>query len=224
MERTRRLAIVPRTVCFWLAVVVFSLFSPEIVWAAAGHRDPGEPNLLVIIADDHGGGTLGIEGDPRRATPNLDALARQGVLFERAYCNSPLCTPSRQSLITGKLPHSIGVTQLTTRLSDDALTIGEWLRNLDYRTLAIGKMHFNGPSAHGFTVRIDTPDWERTSALIRLEAATGVARGDRFSNLPSSGSTRPVDQRGYRSSRCSPRSSWTAQSSISRKNTTGPSR
>jgi choline-sulfatase len=117
--------------------------------------------LLVIIADDHGGETLGIAGDPRQATPNLDALARQGVLFERAFCNSPLCTPSRQSLITGRLPHAVGVTQLATRLSDSALTMGEWLRGLDYQTLAIGKMHFNGPSIHGFAVRLDTLDWER---------------------------------------------------------------
>ena len=117
------------------------------------------PNLLLIIADDHGGGTLGIEGDPRHATPSLDAMARQGILFERAYCNSPLCTPSRQSLIAGKLPHAVGVTQLTTRLSDEVLTMGEWFRDLDYRTAAIGKMHFNGPSAHGFALRLDTSDW-----------------------------------------------------------------
>jgi choline-sulfatase len=114
----------------------------------------------LIIADDHGGGTLGIEGDPRHATPNLDALAREGVLFERAYCNSPLCTPSRQSLITGKLPHAVGVTLLNTRLSDDVLTMGEWFRDRGYRTAAIGKMHFNGPSAHGFALRLDTADWE----------------------------------------------------------------
>ncbi len=84
--------------------------------------------MLVIMADDHAAWTLGADGDPRRATPNLDVLARQGTMFRRAYCNSPLCTPSRQSLITGKLPHAIGVTQLTTRLSDDVLTLGEWLR------------------------------------------------------------------------------------------------
>lgn len=123
---------------------------------------PGSPNLLLIIADDHAAWTLGIDGDPRRATPNLDALARQGTLFQRAYCNSPLCTPSRQSLITGKLPHAIGVTQLPTPLSDQVLTLGEWLRDLDYTTVAIGKMHFNGTSAHGFNLRIDTPDWERS--------------------------------------------------------------
>jgi arylsulfatase A-like enzyme len=125
----------------------------------AGGEVEGRPNLLLIIADDHGGGTLGIEGDPRRATPSLDALAREGVLFERAYCNSPLCTPSRQSLIAGKLPHAVGVTQLSTRLSDEVLTMGEWFRDLDYRTAALGKMHFNGPSGHGFRARLDTADW-----------------------------------------------------------------
>jgi arylsulfatase A-like enzyme len=136
-----------------------------LLWPASLRAGPDQgiegagPNLLLIIADDHRGGSLGTEGDPRKATPNLDRLAREGILFERAYCNSPLCTPSRQSLITGKLPHAVGVTQLTTRLSDDVLTMGEWLRDLDYRTAAIGKMHFNGPSAHGFTERIDTADW-----------------------------------------------------------------
>jgi choline-sulfatase len=118
-------------------------------------------NLLLIIADDHSGGTLGIEGDPRQATPNLDALARQGVLFERAYCNAPLCTPSRQSLITGKVPHAIGVTQLQTRLTENIPTMADWLAPQGYETIAIGKMHFNGPARHGFTELIDTPSWER---------------------------------------------------------------
>jgi len=147
-----------------LAIIPLFFFGasvPPVRAQTDGSRAGGKPNLLVIIADDHGGGTLGIEGDPRRATPHLDALAREGVLFERAFCNSPLCTPSRQSLITGKLPHSVGVTQLATRLPDSVLTLGEWLSGLEYDTLAIGKMHFNGPASHGFRVQIDTPDWQR---------------------------------------------------------------
>ena len=145
-----------------LAAALLGLLSATRSHAAgpdSARKPLDRPNLLLIIADDHGGGTMGIEGDPRRATPNLDALAREGVLFGRAYCNSPLCTPSRQSLITGRLPHAVGVTQLATRLSDEALTMGEWFRDLDYRTAAIGKMHFNGPSTHGFALRIDTADW-----------------------------------------------------------------
>ncbi len=144
------------------SLIVLSLAKPMVLLAQQDGALAARPNLLVILADDHAAWTLGIDGDPRRATPNLDALARQGTLFKRAYCNSPLCTPSRQSLITGLLPHSIGVTQLATRLSDQALTLGEWLHELDFATVAIGKMHFNGPSGHGFEVRIDTPDWERS--------------------------------------------------------------
>jgi choline-sulfatase len=149
--------------CFSYSIPV-PLVGLAIAFGAAMPATSAEragPNLLIVVGDDHGGGTLGIEGDPRRATPRLDALARAGVLFERAYCNSPLCTPSRASLITGMLPHAVGVTQLATRLSDRILTLGEWLRDHGYDTAAIGKMHFNGPSTHGFTERIDTPDWER---------------------------------------------------------------
>jgi choline-sulfatase len=125
--------------------------------AGTRHR---APNLLVILADDHSGLWLGAAGDRRGATPHLDSLARQGVYFSRAFCNSPLCTPSRQSLITGLLPHAVGVTRLETRLPEDALTLGRWLSILGYRTAAIGKMHFNNASKHGFDVRIDTPDWK----------------------------------------------------------------
>jgi choline-sulfatase len=139
----------------------FPLARLEAGTAMEGKPDD-RPNLLLIIGDDHGGGTMGIEGDPRQATPNLDTVAREGVLFERAYCNSPLCTPSRQSLITGKLPHAVGVTLLNTRLSDDVLTMGEWFRDQGYQTAAIGKMHFNGPSPHGFALRIDRAHWLRS--------------------------------------------------------------
>ena len=119
------------------------------------------PNLLILIGDDHAGGLLGIDGDPRQATPRLDALARQGVRFDRAYCNSPVCTASRQSFITGRLPHAVGVTRLLTPLPDSAVTLGDWLGDLGYDTAAIGKMHFNGPSKHGFAERLDSNEWSR---------------------------------------------------------------
>lgn len=120
---------------------------------------PARPNILLLIADDHRGGVLGIDGDPRRATPRLDRLAREGVRFDRAYCNSPVCTASRQSFITGRLPHAVGVTQLSTRLPDDAITLGNWLGARGYLTAAFGKMHFNGATGHGFRQRLDQPNW-----------------------------------------------------------------
>lgn len=119
------------------------------------------PNLLILIGDDHAAHTLGSLGDPHGATPRIDALARQGVQFRRAYCNSPLCTPSRQSIITGKLPHAVGVTRLQTPLPESAVTLGDWLGDRGYATAAIGKMHFNSALKHGFDERIDSPEWEK---------------------------------------------------------------
>ena len=134
---------------------------PGVSQAIAGSEaaKAGTPNLLFLIADDHRGGTLGVDGDPRRATPRLDELAGQGVRFTRAYCNSPVCTPSRQSLITGRLPHAVGVTRLTTPLPHDAVTLGNLLTEAGYETAAYGKMHFNSQDRHGFAERLDLKEW-----------------------------------------------------------------
>jgi choline-sulfatase len=149
----------------WIALLLpMAMIPPESSARARAPRISSRskpPNILILIGDDHAGGTLGIDGDPRQATPRLDALARQGVRFDRAYCNSPVCTASRGSFITGRLPHAVGVTRLLTPLPDDSLTLGDWLGDLGYDTAAIGKMHFNGPSNHGFSTRIDSNDWSQ---------------------------------------------------------------
>ncbi|MFH1740461.1 MAG: sulfatase-like hydrolase/transferase [bacterium] len=118
----------------------------------------GKPNILVIMSDDHAAYVCGAYGNPRARTPNIDRLAASGVRFTNAYANSPMCTPSRQSLITGRLPHAIGVTMLPTALSDDTLTIAELLKEHGYNTGAIGKMHFNSSLRHGFDHRLDLPE------------------------------------------------------------------
>jgi choline-sulfatase len=146
-----------------LGVVAGRAVSPaQRVQAAAvgGQTKRSLPNLLVIVSDDLSAEYLGASGDLRNATPHLDALAAEGVFCSRAYCNSPLCTPSRQSFITGLLPHAVGVTRLETKLPENALTLGGWLGGQGYRTAAIGKMHFNGPSRHGFETRVDVSDWQ----------------------------------------------------------------
>ncbi|MBK7496625.1 MAG: sulfatase-like hydrolase/transferase [Candidatus Omnitrophica bacterium] len=118
-------------------------------------HDRNQPNVVVIIGDDHAAYAIGAYGNPLARTPNLDRLAGQGAIFSQAYCNSPVCTPSRQSLLTGMLPHTVGVTQLPTALSDDTQTLAEYLKESDYATAAIGKMHFNSPLHHGFDYRVD---------------------------------------------------------------------
>ena len=73
------------------------------------------PNLLFILADDHAGYVLGCDGNRLARTPNLDRLASQGTRFSAHYCNSPVCTPSRQSFFTGQMPHMSGVTRCLRR-------------------------------------------------------------------------------------------------------------
>src|SRR5215831_14168332 len=112
-----------------------------------------KPNFLFILADDHAGYVLGADGNKLARTPNIDRLASQGTRFASNYCNSPVCTPSRQSFFTGQMPSSAGVTVLQTPLSNDKPTIAKHLRQAGYRTAAFGKMHFNRqsyPGLHGF--------------------------------------------------------------------------
>lgn len=66
------------------------------------------PNILLIIADDWSYPHLGALGEPELRTPNIDRLAREGLLFHHAYCAAPSCTPSRAALLTGQFPHQLG--------------------------------------------------------------------------------------------------------------------
>ena len=128
--------------------------------AASGRK----PNFLFLIADDHAGYVLGADGNKRAQTPNLDRLAGQGMRFARHHCNSPVCTPSRQSFFTGQLPHMSGVTVLKTPLDDSKPTLAKQLKSAGYHTAVFGKMHFNRPSKpglHGFDTMMTEQDIQR---------------------------------------------------------------
>jgi choline-sulfatase len=112
-----------------------------------------KPNILYIIADDHAGYVLGADGNRKASTPNLDRLASEGTRFARHHCNSPVCTPSRQSFFTGQMPSMAGVTVLKTPLAEEKPTLAKQLHGAGYHTAVFGKMHFNRPSKpglHGF--------------------------------------------------------------------------
>ena len=125
--------------------------APAILRGQAKSR----PNFLFLISDDHAGYAMGCDGNPDVPTPNLDRLASEGTRFSRAYCNSPVCTPSRQSMLTGLLPHAAGVTRLPTALSPEKPTLSRQLRKAGYQTAVFGKMHWNRRAEaglHGFDV------------------------------------------------------------------------
>jgi choline-sulfatase len=129
-------------------------------------------NILVLMADQMTPSSLRVYGNKVSKTPRIDALAREGVVFDSAYCASPLCAPSRFALMAGKLPSKIGAYDNAAELSAQTLTFAHYLRAAGYRTVLSGKMHFCGPDQlHGFEERLTTdiypadfgwvPDWEQ---------------------------------------------------------------
>ena len=117
--------------------------------ASAVRPQERKPNFVFILADDHAGYALGCDGHPLAETPNLDKFASEGTRFASHYCNSPVCTPSRQSFFTGQMPHAAGVTTLSTSLDPAKPTIAKQLRQAGYKTAVFGKMHFNRPGQPG---------------------------------------------------------------------------
>ncbi len=115
------------------------------------------PNLLLVMFDQMAPQSLGVYGHPLVRTPHLEALAERGVVFDRAYCNSPLCAPSRFSMMAGQLPSRIGAYDNAAEFASDVPTFAHYLRRLGYRTALAGKMHFVGPDQlHGYEDRLTT--------------------------------------------------------------------
>ena len=100
-----------------------------------------KPNILLITSDQHHWNAIGYN-NPEVKTPNLDRLAAQGTIFDRAYCPNPTCTPTRASLITGRYPSQHGAYALGTKLPETEHTVGEDFAAAGYHTALIGKAHF----------------------------------------------------------------------------------
>lgn len=101
-------------------------------------------NILFIMADQLRADYLSCMGHPTLQTPNIDALARRGLLLDRAYCQAPVCGPSRMSFYTGRYMTSHGATYNNVPLRATELTIGDYLRPLGYRVALVGKTHMKG--------------------------------------------------------------------------------
>ncbi len=130
------------------------------------------PNILIVMADQMAPAFLPIYGHALARAPNMQALARDGIVFDSAYCNSPLCAPSRASFMSGLLPSRTHVYDNAAEFAADVPTFAHGLRARGYRTILSGKMHFCGPDQlHGFEQRLTTdiypadfgwtPDWDR---------------------------------------------------------------
>jgi len=144
-----------------LILWILLLLTPSQTVAA---KNPTQPNVIVIYADDLGWGDLGCYGSPTIRTPNLDRMAAEGMRFTDFYSAAEVCTPSRAALLTGRYPVRSGMCHDQFRvlrnhskngLPKDEVTLASILKTQGYRTACVGKWHLGHrkehlPPNHGF--------------------------------------------------------------------------
>jgi arylsulfatase A-like enzyme len=161
-----------RKLYFILLLTLTVLYSCE--------RQKKQPNVVFFLVDDLGWSDVGCYGSSFYETPNIDAFAESGVKFTDAYAACQVCSPTRASILTGKYPASINLTdwlpgredypfqklsevKINQHLPYDEVTIAEALKKIGYKTAIIGKWHLgedpSNPMAHGFDMHI--PDWAK---------------------------------------------------------------
>ncbi|WP_068726995.1 sulfatase-like hydrolase/transferase [Paenibacillus sp. DMB5] len=113
-------------------------------------------HIWLITTDQMRADAVGIE-NATVLTPELDKLAAEGTFFTGAYCASPVCTPSRASIFTGRYPHVHGAWSIGTTLKEDEITLCDHLKKADYKTIGIGKMHFRPQMKEDFSQEYEDP-------------------------------------------------------------------
>lgn len=122
-------------------------------------------DIVIVMSDQHSGLKTSLSNDIA-ITPNLEKLAETSQYFENAYCNFPLCVPSRMSFLSGKHPGELGILDNDVVLDNHQKTIADKMTAAGYRTVLVGRMHFKGDNQlHGFTERyvgdITTQFWNQ---------------------------------------------------------------
>ena len=140
-----------------LAVLALLLLAITLSTLPLGAQTPRRPNIILVLADDQGYGDVGIHGNEKIRTPNLDRFAKEGSEFTRFYV-SPVCAPTRASLMTGRYYYRSGVLQTYrggAMMHGDETTLAEMLKGAGYRTGIFGKWHLGDsypmrPTDQGF--------------------------------------------------------------------------
>jgi uncharacterized sulfatase len=133
--------------------------------ALAASAQPKPRRNVLFIASDDLNHCLSAYGHPVVRTPNLDSIARRGVRFDRSYCQFPLCSPSRSSVMTGLAPDTTGVYDLQRHFRKslpNVVTLGQAFQKNDYFVARVGKIyHYGNPGQIGTNGLDDEPTWNR---------------------------------------------------------------
>ena len=170
-----------------LIILVVALGWLEPIAAFAAEK----PNVLLICVDDLKP-LLGCYGDKTVKSPNIDRLAARSVLFERAYCNQAVCSPSRNSLLVGLRPQTLGIYDLGTnfrRSRPDAVTLPQVFKQNGWRTEGLGKIFHVGHGNNEDAASWSVPHWKANVvayALPASKAKEGLTREEAlFANKPA---------------------------------------
>jgi len=125
--------------CFLISLIFYSCENKEI-----------KPNIIVFIADDVSWDDIGIYGNSQVSTPNIDELGSNGLVFHNAYLTTSSCSPSRNSILTGRYPHNTGAAELHTEPPLSMISLPEILKQNGYYTLQAGKFHMGEYAKRGF--------------------------------------------------------------------------
>jgi choline-sulfatase len=162
-----------------------------------GSAASARPNILHLLSDQHSAFVMGCAGDAVVRTPNLDQLARDGALFEAAYCASPICVPSRMSMLTGRHPFQNRCWNNSHILDSGIPTFAHALGAAGYRTCLVGRMHSLGPDQlRGYSERLigdHSPNFEGNPAGSPGRGALDGTAGPARVSLTNSG----AGQGGY---------------------------
>src|SRR5678815_5561889 len=133
-------------------------------------RAAEKPNVLLICVDDLKP-MLGCYGDQTIKSPNFERLAARGIVFERAYCNQAVCAPSRNALMTGRRPTTLGIYDLGTnfrKAAPDAVTLTQHFMQHGYRAEGLGKIFHVGHGNHEDPTSWSVPHFQAKSIAYAL--------------------------------------------------------
>ncbi len=132
----------------FISVTSAILFQISIVTCALAQPSGSHPNIILLMTDDQGWNELGCYGHPLIQTPNIDKMADNGLKFERFYAASPICTPTRVSVMTGRHANRMGAFTWNYSIRPEEITIAHLLNDKGYHTAHFGKWHI-GPAKQG---------------------------------------------------------------------------